>query len=142
MPSIETKPDTSRDRALEEPATPALGHAIASGEEKALDLGTNRIYPLRLRHPYLYGVTAFILGGGLISIFVMTTYTNWAYEGVNLTTAVYQIVFGGLGGGLVAVILAFAYAASVKSTGAPMRSLPSANPRYNSLPAGNRLGVD
>jgi hypothetical protein len=90
--------------------------------EPAIDLGTNPIARLRLRHPYLYGLAAFILGGGFISFFTMTTYTNWAYEGVNLATAMYQIVFGGLGGGIVSVILAFAYAGSIRQTREPMKS--------------------
>ncbi len=121
MPVIETKPHAGHDRAADNDAALALGEAAATAEKKALELGTNRIYRVRLRHPFLYGLTAFILGGGFVSIFTMTTYENWAYEGINLTTAVYQVVLGGLCGGLVAVMLAFVYAGSIRRTREPMK---------------------
>lgn len=119
MPSIETKSPTARDNARKQPATLILGEAVATAEHQATELGTNRIYRLRLRHPYLCGLAAFILGGSLISIFTMTTYANWAFEGINLTTAVYQTVLGGLLGGIVTIILAFVYAGSVRRTRMP-----------------------
>jgi len=113
MPGNQTKLNTRHDTVREDSIALALGEAISTIEEGAINLGTNRIYRFRLRHPVLYGLIAFILGGGFISIFTMTTYTNWAYEGIDLTTAFYQVVLGGLFGGLITVILAFAYAGTI-----------------------------
>jgi uncharacterized iron-regulated membrane protein len=121
MPSIETKANAG-DMTGKQQAALAIAKKIATVEDKAINRGTKGIYRLRMRHPYLYGFAAFVLGGGLISIFTMTTYTNWAYEGVNLSTALHQIIFGGLGGGIVAVILAFAYAGSIGRTREGMTS--------------------
>jgi hypothetical protein len=122
MPAIQTKPNTGRDPAREDSIALSIGKAISTVEAGAINLGTNRIDRFRLRHPVLYGFIAFVLGGGLVSIFTMTTYTNWAYEGIDLTTAVYQVVLGGLSGGIAAAILAFAYAATVGRTREGIRS--------------------
>jgi hypothetical protein len=94
----------------------AIGEAAAKVETGAIRLATRRVYEFRTRHPWVYGLTAFILGGGFIGVFTMTTYTNWAFEGIDLKTAVYQVVFGSLGGGIAAVVLAFAYARTVRET--------------------------
>jgi hypothetical protein len=134
MPETETKLVAGHDKTQKGGAALALGNAVATAEEAAIDLGTNRIYRLQARHPYLYGLAAFILGGGIVSIFTMTTYVNWTYEGVNLTRAVYQVVLGGLGGGIVFVILAFAYARSVKPTLGTMESNIGRSPRQNVIP--------
>jgi hypothetical protein len=98
------------------------GNVVGGAEEALLTMGTSRVYRFRLRHPWLYGIIAFIIGGGFISVFTMTTYTNWVYQSINLKVALYQVVFGGLGGGVVAVILAFAYTAAIRPTLPAMRS--------------------
>lgn len=122
MSAIETRQGSDDNKVRKGGAAAALGETIANAEEKAIDFATRRVYRFRLHHPYLYGLAAFIVGGAVISIFTMTTYTNWAFEGVNLTTAVYQTLFGGLGGGVASAILAFGYAANVKGTRAPAKS--------------------
>jgi hypothetical protein len=94
----------------------AVGDAEMHAEDAALRMGTSRIYRLRTRHPLLYGLAAFVIGGGLVALFTMSTYANWAYQSIDLKVALYRVVLGGLGGGAVLVVLAFAYAASVRST--------------------------
>ncbi len=100
----------------------AVGQAASKAEETALGLGTNRIYWFRVRHPFVYGWAAFLIGGGIVALFTMTTYKNWSYEGVNLVAAFYEVVLGGLGGGIAAVLLAFAYTRSIRPTLAPMKA--------------------
>jgi hypothetical protein len=68
------------------------------------------------RHPWLLGLIAFVVGGGAVSFFTMTTYANWAYQSIDLKVALYQVVAGGVGGGVVAMILAFAYARTIRAT--------------------------
>ena len=92
MPDTETERDAAYGKIQTGGAALVLGNAVATAEDEAIQLGTNRLYRVRARHPYLYGAAAFIIGGSLASMFMMTTYANWAYEGVNLTTATYQIV--------------------------------------------------
>ncbi|OYV40527.1 MAG: hypothetical protein B7Z80_04260, partial [Rhodospirillales bacterium 20-64-7] len=77
-----------------------LGQRFASVEAWAIDLGSRRVYSLRLLHPWLYGLLAFVIGGFVVGSFTMTTYANWAYEGVNLRIAFWQVVGGSIGGGL------------------------------------------
>lgn len=93
-----------------------LGQRFASVEAWAIDLGSRRVYSLRLLHPWLYGLLAFVIGGFVVGSFTMTTYANWAYEGVNLRIAFWQVVGGSIGGGLANVILAFAYARTIRPT--------------------------
>jgi hypothetical protein len=94
----------------------AVGGAIMSAEDATLDISTNRLLRFRMRHPKVYGLLAFIIGGGVVALFTMSTYANWAYQSVDLRTALYQVVLGGLFGGLVLLALAFAYAAAIRST--------------------------
>jgi hypothetical protein len=70
---------------------------------------THPVYRLRMRHLFAYGLIAFVIGPAALGLLTMTTYGTWAYEGINLKTALYQVIFGSLGGGNVAVVLAFAY---------------------------------
>ncbi|WP_428488317.1 hypothetical protein [Rhodopila sp.] len=100
----------------------ALGETASKVEDTSVALGTNWIYRIRMRHPLLYGLGAFIIGSGLLAIFTMTTYKNWSFEGVNLKTAVYQVFWGGLCGGIVATALAFAYTSLIRPTLAPLKS--------------------
>ncbi len=61
-----------------------------------------------------------MIGGGLMSIFTMSTYANWVYQSIDLVTVFYQVLLGGLGAGIVCVILAFAYTATIGRTLEPM----------------------
>jgi hypothetical protein len=98
-----------------------LGEREARLEQAALTLGTSRVYRFRRNHPRWYALIAFVLGGGFTTLFTMSTYTNWVYQSIDLQAAVDQIVLGGLGGGIVMVIAAFAYAATLRPTLAPMQ---------------------
>jgi hypothetical protein len=91
------------------------GETAAAVEDGFIRTSTSGVWRFRQRHPIVYGLLAFVLGGGFIAVFTMTTYSNWAYDGVDLKAAVYQIVFGGLGAGIISVVLAFAYTAAVGS---------------------------
>jgi hypothetical protein len=119
--------DSSREIAASEgPARPIIqgvGNTVIAAEDAVLTGGTSRLYQFRVRHPWIYGIAAFMLGGGFVAVFTMTTYKNWVYESINLKVALYQVVFGGLGGGIVAVILAFALAGVLGNT---FPSMPSA----------------
>jgi hypothetical protein len=94
----------------------AVGEAAAKVEAGIIRLATRRVYQFRVRHPWVYALIAFILGSSFIGVFTMTTYTNWEFEGIDLKTAIYQVVFGSLGGGIALVVLAFAYARTVRDT--------------------------
>jgi protein-S-isoprenylcysteine O-methyltransferase Ste14 len=96
--------------------TTKLALAAGSADDKAIGLITSPVYRFRVRHPMLYAAIAFVLGGAVVGLFTMTTYTNWAFEGIDLKTAFYQVIFGSLGGGIVLVILAFAYTATIRPT--------------------------
>jgi hypothetical protein len=109
-PTVRRRGERSQQSALEP------GNAASSSEKVLLTGVTSRIYHFRTRHPWLYAMIAFFVGGGLVAIFTATTYENWSYESIDLTTALYQVVFGGFGGGIVTVILAFAYAAAIRTT--------------------------
>ncbi len=93
-----------------------VGGAVIRGERKAVTLSTSRLVRFRVRHPFLYGLIAFVAGGGIVSLFTMSTYTNWAYQSIDLKVALYQVVFGGLGGGIALLVLAFLYAADIRQT--------------------------
>lgn len=103
------------------PAT-ALGEVEAKLETGALGLGTNRVYRFRSRHPWIYGLGAFIAGGALAVLFVAIPYLRTTYESPDLEAALYETVIGGLGGGLAAVVLAFAYTAAIRPALGAMRS--------------------
>jgi len=100
----------------------SVGNAVIVADEALLTFATSRVYRFRARHPWLYGMIAFVLGGGLVAIFTMSTYKNWAYESIDLTIVLRQVILGGLGGGIVAIVLAFAYANTVRDTMPAMRS--------------------
>lgn len=119
-----TGPTSNADRAegVIPKAALKLSEASASVEATLLNVSTNRIYRFRVRHPWVYGLIAFIIGGGAIAVFTMTTYKNWAYQSIDLKVALYQIIFGGLGGGIVAVALAFGYTAAVSPTVPALRA--------------------
>jgi hypothetical protein len=95
---------------------PALGEVEAELETGALGLGTNGAYRFRSRHPWLYGLSAFVAGGALAALFVAIPYLRTTYDSPDLKAWLYETVIGGLGGGLAAVVLAFAYAAAVRPT--------------------------
>jgi hypothetical protein len=97
-------------------AADAVGGAVMSAEDIALALSTSRLVRFRIRHPKVYGLLAFFIGGGVVALFTMSTYANWAYQSVDLRTALYQVVLGGLFGGLALLAAAFAYAAAIRST--------------------------
>ncbi len=92
----------------------AAGEMEQRAEDASINLASTGVYRFRQRHPVWYGLIAFFIGGGAVAIFTMTTYRNWVFEGVNLTAAVYQVVIGGLIGGIVVALLAFAYAAMLR----------------------------
>ncbi len=93
-----------------------VGEAVTSAEDALLTSTPNGLYQFRMRHPWLYGIIAFVLGGGLVAVFTMTRYTNWVYESINLKVALYQVIFGGLAGGIAAVLLAFGFARILRNT--------------------------
>ena len=99
-------------------ATPAMaiGSTEAQVEDTALDDATNGVYRFRSRHPWIYGAGAFVLGGLLAAIFVAIPYLKTTYESPDLTVAFHHLVIGGLGGGVAAIILAFAYTGAVRRT--------------------------
>jgi hypothetical protein len=101
---------------------PALGEVEAKREKTALDPATNGVYRFRSRHPWLYGLGAFIVGGALAALFVAIPYLRTTYDSPDLKAALYETVFGGLGGGLAAVALAFAYTAAIRPTLGAMQS--------------------
>jgi hypothetical protein len=100
----------------------ALGQTVAKTEKAALDLGTNRVYRFRASHPGIYGLVAFILGSGVVALFILLTYLKSTFESPDLKVAMYDLVFGGLGGGIAAVLLAFAYTSSIRATLEPMKA--------------------
>jgi hypothetical protein len=65
---------------------------------------------------------AFIAGGALATLFVAITFLQTTYDSPDLKAALYETVIGGLGGGLAAVILAFAYTAAIRPTLGAMQS--------------------
>jgi hypothetical protein len=116
MDALETNRESVMPRGRSEQIALELGNAVGGAEQAVLTAGTSRVYRFRRRHPWLYGIITFMIGGGFIAVFTMTTYKNLAFEGVNLKAAMYQIIFGGLGGGIATVILAFAYAGTIGKT--------------------------
>jgi len=122
MDTIETTRAPAVQQGLSEPIALELGNAIGSAEKAVLTTGTSRVVRFRMRHPWLYGIMAFIIGGGFIAVFTMTTYKDWAYDGINLKLAFYQTLFGGLGGGIATVVLAFAYTGTIGKTLPAMKS--------------------
>jgi hypothetical protein len=108
-------------KILEKQSVPlVVGEAAAAAEAAALGAMINPVYRLRMRHPLLYGLIAFVMGGGIVALFTMSTYGNWAYEGIDLKLAFYQVIFGSIGGGLVMTVLAFAYIRTIRPSIAPM----------------------
>jgi hypothetical protein len=100
----------------------ALGETVATTEKAALDLGTSRVYRFRARHPWLYGLGAFILGSALAALFILLAYLKSTFESPDLKAAMYDLVFGGLGGGVAAALLAFAYTGAIRPTLQPMKA--------------------
>ncbi len=119
---FEDEPGTTPEPAVATPepagTTPAmaLGTAEARVEDAALEDATNGVYRFRSRHPWIYGAGAFVLGSLLAAIFVAIPYLKTTYESADLTVAFHRLVIGGLGGGVAAVILAFAYTGAVRRT--------------------------
>jgi hypothetical protein len=99
---------------------PTLFRTILQAEQTAEDgvirLATQRLLHFRQRHPLLYGLIAFVLGGALVSLFVLSPYVAWLFDGyaVDYVTALRRLIVGGLGGGLAALVLAFLYARSLR----------------------------
>jgi hypothetical protein len=104
------------------PVTLAAGETVATAEKAALDLGTNRVYRFRRRHPFVYGLIAFIIGAGLVALAIVLTYLKSTYESPDLKAALYDFIIGGTGGGIAAVVLAFAYTGAIRRTLEPMRA--------------------
>ena len=92
----------------------AIGNEAAKIEGGAIRLGTAGVYRFRERHPWVYGLIAYLIGSGLIAIIIVISYENWSFEGVNLKAAVYELVGGAFAGGVVMVVLAFAYARTIR----------------------------
>jgi hypothetical protein len=95
---------------------PALGETEVKLETAALGVGTNGVYRFRSRHPWLYGLVAFIAGGALAALFVAIPYLRTTFDSPDFKAALYEILIGGLGGGLAAVASAFAYTAAIRPT--------------------------
>ena len=96
--------------------------ATSSAQKTSAAMNFHGIYWFRIRHPFVYGLSAFIIGGGFVAIFTMTTYKNWDFEGIDLVTAFYQIIAGGLGGGIITAALAFVYTGAIGPGIPPMKS--------------------
>jgi hypothetical protein len=79
-------------------------------EATAIALATQGVGGFRTRHPWLYGIAAFVIGAGVAALFIMTAYKAWAFETIDLKAALDRVVLGGLGAGLASVALAFGYA--------------------------------
>jgi hypothetical protein len=93
----------------------AIGRAGMAAEEIALRLFIFGVPRFRDRHPLWYGVLAFVIGGGVVALFTMSTYAWWVHYPIDVVTAVYQMIAGGLGGGIATVILAFAAASTLRT---------------------------
>jgi hypothetical protein len=85
-------------------------------EDGIVHMMTSGVYRLSRRHPFWYGLIGFVVGGGLVGVFVLTTYLRWTLFAVDVdfATALYQLVGGGLCGGAVGVALVFLYARSLR----------------------------
>ncbi len=94
----------------------ATGDRVAEVEDGVIRRGTAGVYRFRVRHPWVYGLIAYIIGSGLIAIVTVISYGSWAFQGVNLKAAVYELVGGAFAGGVVMVVLAFSYARTVRPT--------------------------
>nr|WP_294530785.1 hypothetical protein [uncultured Rhodopila sp.] len=104
------------------PVALAAGNAVGTAEKAALKLGTNRVYRFRLRHPFLYGLAAFIAGAGVVAAFILLSVLKTTYESPDLKAALYDLIIGGAGGGIAAVVLAFAYTGAIRQTLKPMQA--------------------
>jgi hypothetical protein len=100
----------------------ALEKTVLGAEQAALTVGTSGVYRFRAGHPWLYGIIAFFLGGAVVSAFIISGYSNWVYEGINLKVALYKLVVGGVAGGIVGIILAFAVTRVFRTTLPALRS--------------------
>jgi hypothetical protein len=99
----------------------AIGEAVGRTEQRFIDLVTNRVYRLRRHHPWLYGLLAFVIGSAVVALFTMSTYKSWSFVSIDLTTAFYQVLLGGLGGGIALMVLAFSHTRTIEPTLVPMR---------------------
>ncbi len=104
------------------PVALAVGETVATAEKAALDLGTNRVYRFRLRHPFLYGLAALIAGAGVVAAFILLSFLRTTYESPDLKAALYSLIIGGTGGGIAGVALAFAYTGAIRQTLGPMQA--------------------
>jgi hypothetical protein len=93
-----------------------IGRVEMAAEDSVLRLVIIGMPRFRDRHPIWYGALAFVIGGGIVALFTMSTYAWWVHYPIDVVTAVYQIVAGGLFGGVAAVLLAFATARTLRST--------------------------
>jgi hypothetical protein len=87
-----------------------LGALEIKAEAVGVTVATKGVAGLRGRHPWLYGIAAFVVGGAVATLFILSAYKYWAFETVDLKAAMYNVVFGGLGAGVASVALAFGYA--------------------------------
>jgi hypothetical protein len=96
--------------------SPALSRIEPDVEDATVRVMTRGVLRFSRRHPFWYGLIGFVLGGGLVGVFVLTTYLRWTLYAVDVdfATELYQLVGGGLGGGVVGVAVAFLYAASLR----------------------------
>jgi hypothetical protein len=95
-----------------------LAAVETEAEDGALSLMTSGVVRFGTRHPLIYAALAFIIGGGIVSLFTMSTYAWWVHYPIDVVTPLYQTVIGGVAGGIAMVIVAFAYRRSLASLGA------------------------
>jgi protein-S-isoprenylcysteine O-methyltransferase Ste14 len=118
----QTSDDPAGKPIGDSPVALAVGETVATAEKAALDLGTNRVYRFRLRHPFLYGLAALIAGAGVVAAFILLSFLRTTYESPDLKAALYSLIIGGTGGGIAGVALAFAYTGAIRRTLGPMQA--------------------
>ncbi len=106
----------------------AAGEAAARAEAAAITVATDFVYRFRMNYPWLYAAIAFLIGAGLTGLIVTTTYRNWAFEGIDLETAFHHVIAGSIGGGIVMVILGFAYTRTIRPALGPMAAAKVTTP--------------
>ena len=114
---MDTNPDLST--AATPIATGASPSRLAVGETRLEDAVVNtttrRVHRFSINHPLAYYLLAFVIAGGLISGFTASTYVWWVNYPIDVVTAFYQMLIGGVCGGIVGVLLAALYKRSMAS---------------------------
>ena len=102
-------------QAAERQLVTAVGRFETSAEDAAIAAATGGVLRFSRQHPVLYALIAFAAGGGVTALLIVLAYRNWTFQHIDLVQAVYTFVFGSLAGGIVAMLLARAYVAMLKT---------------------------